>query len=88
MFGDFGKMMKVAANVKRRMPEMRAKLEQSEKRRSSGHQGGQHSSGEQVVLSGGIPWDADLALQSRAGPPPQALRVFDRDTSVVCMIPQ
>lgn len=30
MFGDFGKMMKVAANVKRRMPEMRAKLEQSQ----------------------------------------------------------
>jgi len=30
MFGDFGKMMKVAADMKRRMPEMRAKLEQSQ----------------------------------------------------------
>ena len=30
MFGDFGKMMKVAADMKRRMPEMQAKLEQSQ----------------------------------------------------------
>jgi len=27
----------------------------------------------------GIPWGADLALQGRGGPRPQALRVFDRD---------
>jgi len=30
MFGDFGKMMKVAADMKRRMPEMQAKLAQSQ----------------------------------------------------------
>ena len=30
MFGDFGKMMKMAAEMKRRMPEMKAKLEQSQ----------------------------------------------------------
>ena len=30
MFGDFGKMMKIAAEMKRRMPEMKAKLEQSQ----------------------------------------------------------
>ncbi len=30
MFGEFGKMMKVAADMKRRMPEMQAKLEQSQ----------------------------------------------------------
>jgi hypothetical protein len=29
MFGDLGKMMKVAAEMKRRMPEMQARLEQS-----------------------------------------------------------
>jgi DNA-binding YbaB/EbfC family protein len=37
MFGDFGKMMKVAADMKRRMPEMQAKLEQSQ---YSGEAGG------------------------------------------------
>jgi hypothetical protein len=30
MFGDLGKMMKVAAEMKRRMPEMQARLEQSQ----------------------------------------------------------
>jgi nucleoid-associated protein EbfC len=30
MFGDLGKMMRIAADMKRRMPEMQAKLEASE----------------------------------------------------------
>jgi len=30
MFGDFGKMMKAAAEMKRRMPELQEKLENSE----------------------------------------------------------
>ena len=30
MFGNLGKMMKVAAEMKRRMPEVQAKLEQAE----------------------------------------------------------
>ncbi len=30
MFGDIGKMMKVASEMKRRMPEMQARLEQSQ----------------------------------------------------------
>jgi len=30
MFGDFGKMMKIASEMKKRMPEMKARLEQSQ----------------------------------------------------------
>jgi hypothetical protein len=30
MFGDLGKMMKLASEMKRRMPEMQARLEQSQ----------------------------------------------------------
>lgn len=36
MFGDLGKMMKMVGDVKRRMPEIKAKLESSEFSASSG----------------------------------------------------